>query len=114
MITDHRKEVARNVYETVQRWLEEAGPSSSAPLSGRDILTIPVVAPKPNYSSNPADTLGKTATELRFKRVNTMGGGRWAESMDKAGIRINYDPNWNTLLKIEELLELAKPTVNAG
>jgi hypothetical protein len=85
---------AREIYETIMRWLEEGG-QASVPASGRDILVIPIPrAPETPYN-------------LRFRRMATLGQGSYAQSLERSDIKIKYDPNWNILGKIEELIGLA-------
>ena len=93
---------ARRIYETLMRWLEEGGQPGIPAVSGRDMITIPVLSGE------------SPRKDLRFRRVNQLGGGCWAQSLDRDSIKIIYDPNWNVLGKIEELLELAKPTNASG
>ena len=96
MIMEHvlrdivKDQAALNVYWTLMKWLEGKTPSTRG-----DILEIPV------------KTGGEEAEvkTLRFRRVATMGGGGYVESLDKDGTRIPYDQNWESLFKIEELIK---------
>jgi hypothetical protein len=66
------------------------------------MLVIPVCEGR----INPLDPSCSTG-QLRFKREVLMGGRSRALSLDTPGFVINYDPNWETLLKIGELIATA-------
>jgi hypothetical protein len=76
-----------DVYQQIMRWLEG---NIEVP-AGKNILTIPVKA-------------NDKLHDLRFRRVALMGGASRADSLDKEGVSIPYDPNWESLLKIEGLI----------
>lgn len=81
---------APTIYETIMKWLAGQG-NAAVPASNRDILSIPFHN-------------GATTRVLKFRRVVLMGGGSYAQSLDNEAIKIQYDPNWDVLTKIEQLL----------
>ena len=88
---------AREIYEQIMRWLEEGG-QASVPASRGDILNIPISQVTPE---------GVKEYHLRFRKMATLGQGSYAQSLNRPDIRIQYDPHWNTLGKIEELVSWA-------
>jgi len=57
------------------------------------------------YDAIEADSLAPVKTfDLRFRKVAVMGGTAYAQCLDDESITILYDPHWEDLMKIEQLL----------
>lgn len=84
---DDKSYTVTSIYETIQRWLD--GKITGDIRTGH--LIIPVNIPG-------------AVKELRFRRQVIMGGTSRAQSMDDDSIVIPFDPNWESLLKIQKLL----------
>jgi hypothetical protein len=96
-----------DIYITLMRWMEGKPPSgATAYASGQGLylsIRVPALAPA-GFSEVPLDPSAPTLRLLRFRLGKGMGGTAWADSMDREGVRIHYDPNWEAYMKIDELL----------
>jgi len=89
----------QEIYRTLMMWLANRGPNTA-------ILTIPVKTPGPApYDAIEPDLSALVKMfQLRFRKVAVMGGTAYAQCLDDESITILYDPHWEDLVKIEQLL----------
>ena len=90
MECEHAK--AKEIYQEIMLWLEGRAASYTNTPMKEGLLSIPILRP------------GAEPGELRFRKVITMGASSFAQSIERDDIKIHYDPNWEALRKIEQLL----------
>jgi hypothetical protein len=113
MFDKPKNEQTWTVYRQLMEWMETGIPNvQTLAIRVREaaaVSSVPLTTASPSgVGGLQAVVAARPAREIRFRKVQMMGGAVRAESIDKPGLFINYDPNWAAYLKIEEILEQAK------